>query len=164
MDKHWRQTLGSAQGPHTLAILFCNDPKLLERFRESNKLLDMVQKGLSDYLETKRAGFSRFYFLSDGDLLEILSETKDPKMVQPHLRKCFEGIKTLDFTPELLIERMNSSEGEVVDFVSPVNPVAKNIEVWMVEINAGAGVPFVSSARVERGCFRWPCARPSATT
>ena len=69
VDKHWRQTLGSAQGPHTLAILFCNDPKLLERFRESNKLLDMVQKGLSDYLETKRAGFSRFYFLSDGDLL-----------------------------------------------------------------------------------------------
>ena len=91
VDKHWRQTLNSAASGTTLAILFCNDPKLLERFRESNKLLDMVQKGLSDYLETKRAGFSRFYFLSDGDLLEILSETKDPRMVQPHLRKCFEA-------------------------------------------------------------------------
>ena len=48
----------------------------MDKFRESAKLLDMVQKGLSDYLETKRAGFSRFYFLSNDELLEILSQTK----------------------------------------------------------------------------------------
>ena len=31
-------------------------------FIESNKFLDMVQKGLSDYLETKRSVFARFCF------------------------------------------------------------------------------------------------------
>ena len=99
----------------------------------------MVQKGLSDYLETKRAAISRFYFLSDGDLLEILSETKDPKNVQPHLKKCLEGIKSIDFRDDLIVTGMNSAEKEKVPFHIAsgdhfVDPKGKNIEEWMVEI------------------------------
>lgn len=70
-------------------IKFCNDAKLLDKFRESAKLLDMVQKGLSDYLETKRAGFSRFYFLSNDELLEILSQTKVWRGLGLRLRSMF---------------------------------------------------------------------------
>nr|AML30862.1 axonemal inner arm dynein heavy chain 6 [Marsilea vestita] len=69
---------------------------LMDLFTSMGQKLEKIQKSLDDYLEQKRQQFPRFYFLSNDDLLDILGQAKDPRNVQPHLKKCFEGIKRLE--------------------------------------------------------------------
>jgi dynein heavy chain, axonemal len=47
--------------------------------------------------------------------MRLSLQTKNPLAVQPHLRKCFEAIESLDFGDDLTISAMNSREKEKVE-------------------------------------------------
>ncbi|KPA86847.1 putative dynein heavy chain [Leptomonas pyrrhocoris] len=113
----------------------CTEEGVLEDLQVNNANIDQIQKKLEDYLETKRIAFPRFYFLSNDELLSILSDVRNPKAVQPHLSKCFDSIATLVFSDEECSEivGMVSGEGEQVSFEKPVYPVG-NVEQWLAEI------------------------------
>ena len=72
-------------------------PAQITMFSQWNATLDQTQKQLEAYLEFKCMAFPRFYFLSNDELLEILAQTRNVQAVQPHMNKCFDGIKGLDF-------------------------------------------------------------------
>jgi len=68
-----------------------------EILRSMAKNLELCEKSLNAYLETKRRKFPRFYFLSNISLLDILSNGYDPRNVQKHLGDCFDNIVELVF-------------------------------------------------------------------
>jgi len=78
--------------------------------------------------------------LANDDLLQILAQTKNPRLVQAHMDKCFEGIAKVRFTDTDMVYGMISAEKEEVDFLSKidVNEGEKkgNVEIWMLEIEA----------------------------
>jgi dynein heavy chain len=139
VDKMWKKTMAETFTEPTF-MECCTRDKLLQNFQIANEKLDQIQKGLNDYLEVKRIAFPRFFFLSNDELLEILSQTKDPLMVQPHLGKCFEGMNKVVFQDDLKITHMKSGEGEVVPLSEVVDPESNknkgNVEMWLNEVEA----------------------------
>ncbi|GMH41668.1 hypothetical protein BSKO_09578 [Bryopsis sp. KO-2023] len=137
VDGVWREIMAAThEAPHAIPI--AREKERLEKLVECNELLDAIQKGLAAYLEKKRLYFPRFFFLSNDEMLEILSETKDPTRVQPHLKKCFEGVAELHFEENLTITSMKSVEQEQVPFKNLVDTVKArgSVEKWLLEVEA----------------------------
>lgn len=133
VDNKWRFTMNQCYEDPTI-LINCSRDGLKDSFLESNKNLDIVQKGLADYLEKKRSNFARFYFLSNDELLEILSQTKEVRKVRSHLRKVFEAIADLTFQMDDTMTNMISAEGENIQFVRRVDPKDRNVEFWMGDV------------------------------
>ena len=132
VDDEFREIMGKIQ----------MDPKLFQLADEhvhhnlKDTLLSMLdqlercQKALAEFLEEKRDAFSRFYFIGDDDLLEILGQAKNPAVIQSHLKKLFQGINKVQFNDsKTQIVAMVSSLGEVV----PLEPVTTTdkVEEWL---------------------------------
>lgn len=80
VDRAWRKAADAAKrAPGVLTA--ASSPRLLDTLVDCNRLLDSVQKGLAAYLEMKRAAFARLFFLSNDELLAVLSQVQHPQAV-----------------------------------------------------------------------------------
>ena len=99
------EVLALANNPTTLALITIgvNDDRrqkvaLVDFRADLSEKLEVCQKALAEFLEEKRGLLPRFYFIGDDDLLEILGQSKNPEVIQAHLKKLFAGIFTVGFS------------------------------------------------------------------
>eukprot|EP00798_Chlamydomonas_sp_ICE-L_P023007 gene23007-30199_t len=77
------------------AVECCNRDGLMKFLEKQQSELEICEKALADYMESKRRAFPRFYFVSTADLLDILSNGNSPTRVMIHMSKCFQAIEKL---------------------------------------------------------------------
>uniref|UniRef100_H2YSE4 AAA+ ATPase domain-containing protein n=1 Tax=Ciona savignyi TaxID=51511 RepID=H2YSE4_CIOSA len=167
VDTHYKDIMARA-AQNTKAMVVLSERGMLKNLLSSQALLENIQNGLNEYLEKKRIFFPRFFFLSNDELLEILSETKDPLRVQPHLKKCFEGIARLVFTDDKRIVAMQSAEEENVELIQVITPSDAGglVEKWLFEVEQDMKISIRESMSrsvdaypempFKQWCLQWP--------
>lgn len=75
-------------------VAACNKEGLMKHLEKQQKELEICEKALAEYMESKRRAFPRFYFVSSADLLDILSNGNNPIKVMQHMNKCFQVRQT----------------------------------------------------------------------
>eukprot|EP00079_Xenopus_tropicalis_P035681 XP_017949452.1 PREDICTED: dynein heavy chain 14, axonemal [Xenopus tropicalis] len=138
VDSSWKEIMENIkERPSALRAAIA--PGLLEVLQNNNAHLEKILKCLEDFLEIKRKVFPRFYFLSNEDLLAILSESKNPDVVQPHLVKCFENIRHLDITFPMksppVVAMIRSAEGETIHMPNNIR-IRGPVEQWLGNVES----------------------------
>jgi dynein heavy chain len=96
IDKQWLKIMERAH-EQKIVVQCCSNDILKNSLPELQTGLEVCQKKLENYLETKRNIFPRFYFCSNDDLLQILSVGSDPNAVQDDFEKLFDAINKVSF-------------------------------------------------------------------
>lgn len=78
--------------------LACNKEGLIPLLEDLTTKQEMAKKSLNEFLDSKRVQFARFYFTSEADLLDILSNGSNPLLIMKHVDKVMLATKNLTLT------------------------------------------------------------------
>lgn len=122
-----------------VALNFCQQDWVIPALEKVEKELSVCEKALFDFMATKRAAFPRFHFVSQNDLLDILSNGNNPSKIMVHMPKIFQAIETLELKdaggnnkPKAV--GMHASVGkEYVDFSDSLQLIGK-VENYLQDV------------------------------
>ena len=100
------------------AVSASNRAGLLRDLNDMSDKLELCERALADFLESKKRIFPRFYFVATAMLLDILSNGNRPAIVAQHINALLQGVKALELSGPnaATVESITSNEGEVVPF------------------------------------------------
>jgi dynein heavy chain len=115
----------------------CNQDGLDTTLETILEQLEICKKSLVEFLDGRRRQFPRYYFTSESDLLDILSNGSTPSRILVHIPKIYLATKTLVLSEEMTREGRPYATSfiagvgkEEVDF-EPHVPLEGKVETYM---------------------------------
>jgi dynein heavy chain, axonemal len=134
IDQTWSKLMSESYKDKNVLRACCVEGRL-DVLKNMALELDACQKSLSDFLDSKRNSFARFFFISDDEMLSILGSS-DVTAVQEHCLKMFDNCKNLIFARQnKVVVGMLSSENEILNFKTAVAAEGP-VETWMTAVLA----------------------------
>lgn len=135
VNRIWQEEILGEIQKNSNALYVAINMNFSEKIRRLLKHFERIQKKMEDYLETKRTIFPRFYFISNEELVEILSLARQPESIQVHLKKLFDNIKQLRLVTKknILANGIYSNENEEINLISTLS-LDDNVENWLKDL------------------------------
>lgn len=138
------------------------------------ELLEAAKDNLRVGLDSKRASFARFCFLSDLELVSALScrdavtgiPHVDARVLWQHLAPCFPGIHVVQTNAAREITAAVSSAGEQLSLGSPIATAKTSTTAWLSKVEAAmvtilqaairAAISDAGRKEFRKWCLLWP--------
>ncbi|CAL8089314.1 unnamed protein product [Calicophoron daubneyi] len=137
LDSEFRVLIEEMRSKPKILDATTERPELCGEIQKIREGMAICEKALADYLETKRLSFPRFYFVSQVDVTDIVSNGKVPAKVLRHLSKLFDSICSLTFAdPDAEVKKatkMIAKDGEDVKFAEPFD-LEGQVEEWLNQL------------------------------
>lgn len=125
----------------------CSYTNMLEDFIENNKSLEIILDGISEFLNSKRELIPRLYFLSNHEVLTLLS-TKDFAIFTKQIIKIMMKVQRLDFnTSDENESTLTESELEGCNFIG--------LKIFGVVGEDGDTLPFTNAIQCPGSVDHW---------
>ncbi|KAK3260718.1 hypothetical protein CYMTET_30338, partial [Cymbomonas tetramitiformis] len=102
---------------YVLAV--CENMQLQKTLQDCNKRIENIMAELLDYLDRQRAAFPRFFFVSNTEMLAIMSHVQSPVNLERMLCKCFDSVHCLAFTEHAAVGSLVGLNEETLTFHAP---------------------------------------------
>lgn len=130
IDRSWEELMVKARETRLLLTFCFGNEHLRSTLTHIQEQLEVSSMALSDFLGEKRGIFSRFHFVSDAMLLDMLSEESNLDHIQVHLASIFDSVDNIEFDDKMRIVAISSDDGQPLRLADPVVPEG-NIEEWL---------------------------------
>ncbi|KAG1690329.1 hypothetical protein DVH05_028210 [Phytophthora capsici] len=135
---------------------------------QCRELLETVRAGVRVGFDAKRSSFTRFYFLSDSELVTALALANFPgdSTLWKALSRCFPGINSAQTNSSHEITALLSSAGEPFPLGSPIVTTDTPMPVWLAKVETSMATILHASIRAacsdlprkefRKWCLIWP--------